>query len=98
MMSPKESPGLNKLVEEMGEVLQLCGKIGAYPGGDHPDGAGQLYDRIASELGDLMAAIDFFAGHNLTRPQLDRMRARAEIKSARFNAWHQDPECLLEEG
>ncbi len=52
--------GIGKLVEEMGELLQLLGKVIAYPTGDHPDGKGALKDRLPLELADVEAALYYF--------------------------------------
>lgn len=52
-------PGISKLVEEAGEVTQVCGKlIGS--GGDinHWDGT-NLKERLEDEIGDLIAACMF---------------------------------------
>lgn len=56
--------GICKLVEEQGEVLQLLGKLMAYPSGEHPDGKGNLKDRLHEELGDLEAARQYFIVEN----------------------------------
>ncbi len=59
-MGSKHVPGLSKLIEECGEVLQVAGKIIATNGSrEHWDGAGDLYGRLEAELGDLSAAIEF---------------------------------------
>ncbi len=55
--------GIHKLIEECGEVLQVCGKLGAFPDGEHPSGdliARQLID----ELTDLHAAMFYFMEEN----------------------------------
>lgn len=49
--------GLSKLVEEAGEVLQVAGKLQAYPSGVHPDGGKDLHLRLEDELADLYAAM-----------------------------------------
>lgn len=56
--------GLSKLVEECGEVIQVCGKIIA-TGGDteHWEGA-DLAERLEAELGDLLAACEFVVDKN----------------------------------
>lgn len=75
--------GLSKLTEETGELLQLLGKLNVFPSGVHPDGKGQLYDRIAEELADVEAAILFFKSENhiFINPQ------RVANKLAKFQAW-----------
>lgn len=80
-------PGLSKLIEEMGEVGQVVGKIlgtGGVP--NHWDGT-NLVDRLHEELADLEAAIQFVKEIN----GLDLMRCaerRAE-KVALFYEWHE---------
>lgn len=51
--------GLNKLMEECGELIQVAAKLAAYPSGVHPDGKGDLKDRMVEEMGDVMAACVF---------------------------------------
>jgi NTP pyrophosphatase (non-canonical NTP hydrolase) len=79
-------PGLSKLIEECGEVLQVGGKLIGNEGGlDHWDGT-NLRTRMESELGDLRAAIDFFAEENgLCPATIERQRA---AKLAMFRGWH----------
>lgn len=57
-------PGISKLVEESGEVLQVCGKL-VWTHGDvtHFDGS-NLKSRLETELGDLLAAIAFVIAKN----------------------------------
>lgn len=61
--------GIAKLVEECGEVIQVCGKLMAYPDGNHPDGnhpdgKGNLETRLMEEMGDLHAALEFVEYNN----------------------------------
>jgi hypothetical protein len=56
-------PGLSKLVEECGEVLQVAGKVLAFPDGDHPDGE-SVSARLSKETADLAAAIEFLLEAN----------------------------------
>jgi NTP pyrophosphatase (non-canonical NTP hydrolase) len=88
--SPKW-PGLSKLIEECGEVLQVAGKIIATNGDTaHWDGT-DLAERLTEELADLQAAIGFMIGHN---PLLDadRVMERAKAKADLFCQWHnEDP-------
>lgn len=78
-------PGLSKLAEEAGEVLQVIGKLIA-TGGDvhHWDGT-NLRTRIGEEMGDLLAAINFVAREN----GLDaEVYERYVEKKALFQKWH----------
>lgn len=82
--------GLAKLIEECGEVIQVAAKLLAFPSGDHPDGAGNLHERLEDELGDLRAAIQFvIETHRLDGRQ--RVYARQVTKLDMFRRWHADP-------
>lgn len=80
-------PGLAKLVEELGELSQVAGKIMAYPDGEHPDGNGPLEPRLEDELADVIAAASFVLRAN--EPRLNRARTvqRIAAKVERFDAW-----------
>lgn len=79
-------PGLSKLIEECGEVMQVAGKLIATGGGDqHWDGS-SLYRRIHDELADLIAAATFYIAVNGI--DIDTFNARVSQKLALFNAWH----------
>ena len=80
-------PGLSKLIEECGEVVQVCGKfIGSGGKEDHWDGT-NLRLRLEKELADLLAAIDFVIEQN----GLDRNGVITPIyenKRSMFDRWH----------
>lgn len=80
--------GLAKLIEECGELVQVAGKrLAYYTTDEHPDGAGSLQDRMADEMGDVLAAIDFVADQfDIPAAQIN---ARATRKLALFEQWHQ---------
>lgn len=77
--------GIYKLQEEMGEVGQILGKLGAFPSGDHPDGAGDLKRRLEDELSDLTAAINYVVEENIL--DTNRMHERALNKLKQFRNW-----------
>lgn len=83
--------GIAKVVEEMGELQTILGKLMAYPEGPHPDEryAEPILDRLHDELGDVMAAIQFFY---LSNPEIDidRVIERISFKSRRLAQWHLD--------
>jgi NTP pyrophosphatase (non-canonical NTP hydrolase) len=83
----KEWPGISKLTEEAGEVLQVCGKLLATAGKiEHWDGT-NLKERLEDELGDLQAAINFVVGWcGLDRNRIER---RVIAKLTRFERWHE---------
>ena len=82
--------GLSKLVEEMGELGQVIGKLVGTGGEAHHWDGSDLRERLHEEIGDVMAAIRFFAEVN--RLDSARILARAESKFARFVQWQGAPE------
>jgi NTP pyrophosphatase (non-canonical NTP hydrolase) len=81
-------PGLSKLTEECGEVLQVVGKLAAFPGAmRHPDGS-DLPERLLEELGDVLAAVQYVVWANgLDGHAVDQ---RASAKLHRFRHWHHE--------
>ena len=86
VMGSRIWPGLAKLLEECGEVTQVCGKA-IQMGGEleHYDGS-NIEERFIEELGDLQAAIDFFVMKN--NLSLNAIKARAAGKMMNFLEWH----------
>lgn len=86
MMTAK---GLAKLIEECGELQQVCGKKLAYFNtDDHPDGS-LLSLRMQDEIADVIAAAQFVARKfNLDREEIE---ARIARKARTFEAWDADP-------
>jgi hypothetical protein len=79
-------PGTTKVIEEAGELLQVLGKLLVTDGtAQHWDG--DLEPRIVEEVGDLMAALSYFASENL---QHHEVTARIEKKRVLFRKWHND--------
>lgn len=85
----RQWPGLGKLAEECGEVLQVVGKLVGTGGAvEHWDGGPPLDDRLEEELGDLLAAIRFVVEKNgLAAAEVE---ARAARKLDLFRSWHGD--------
>lgn len=81
-------PGLAKLAEECGELLQVIGKLIAYPDSPHPDGS-DLLIRLGEEMGDVLGAIAFVRERNELPEGVD---SRSRAKLMRFSAWH-EAEC-----
>lgn len=85
-----KSKGLVKLMEECGELTQVCAKRAAYPRGKHPDEYREkpLNERIEEEMGDVLGAIQFVT----KKLGLDRTRIimRGAKKFARFKGWDKD--------
>lgn len=75
--------GIFKLIEEQGELLTVLGKLGPFPDGVHPDGAGNLRPRLVDELSDVKAAIEYFEDAN----SLMRDHNRVHQKNERYRKW-----------
>lgn len=81
-------PGLAKLAEECGEVIQVIGKmIAANGAADHWDGT-DLHARFIDELADAQAAIAFVVDAN--RLDRDQLINRTADKLAMFRWWHHE--------
>ena len=80
-------PGTSKVLEEMGELTQVLGKLIA-TGGDRQHWDGDLMPRLIEELGDLVAALTFFGLHNLSDENQDTVLERSEVKFELFEKWH----------
>ena len=79
-------PGLAKVIEECGEVIQAAGKIIAANGdGRHWDGS-DLRQRLEDEIADARAAIEFLAAMNGL--DWERIIRRETIKAGLFRQWH----------
>jgi NTP pyrophosphatase (non-canonical NTP hydrolase) len=80
-------PGLSKLIEECGEVLQVVGKLmGSAGSTDH--WSGDLNQMLIEELGDLRAAITFFMEANAIDSASVSVRHREKL--AKFWEWHRN--------
>jgi len=78
--------GLTKLMEECGELVQICAKkIAYYDSDDHPDGKGSMITRMTEEMGDVLAAIDFVA--RKWQISEDALAARRLKKRELFIEW-----------
>lgn len=79
-------PGTAKLIEELGELQQVLGKMIALGKLDrHWDGS-DLRVRLEEELADAMGAISFFVDVNGLNE--DAILERAAQKERRFQEWH----------
>lgn len=79
-------PGVSKLLEEMGEVGQVLGKLVGAGGEIHHWDGTNLKERLEDELGDALAAIIFVVRH--CGLNVERITHRREIKLATFEDWH----------
>lgn len=75
--------GIYKLIEEMGELSQVIGKLGPFPDGKHPDNNGSLVVRLNEELTDVEAAIAYFRSMS----GLVQDNNRFLDKTRKFNRW-----------
>lgn len=84
-------PGIAKLVEECGEVLQVCGKLMMTDGErvEHWDGS-NLRVRLIEELADVSAATQFVWNMVLDDKERERFSRRFKEKLSLFNKWHRD--------
>lgn len=82
----KDWPGISKLVEEAGEVLQICGKLMGTRGALKHWNVENLKEALEDEIADLTATCAFVIG----ACHLDRKRIldRYVVKLNRFNRWH----------
>lgn len=80
-------PGLAKLIEECGEVIQVAGKLIATDGETAHWSGDDLAVRLEEELGDLEAAIAFFIDHNRSHLNGERISVRTLRKRALFEDW-----------
>jgi len=87
----QEWPGVAKVIEEMGELGQVLGRIMAVHGApaflDVPPT--DLRAQFVRELADLRAAIDFCSGE-LTRDERGLFAERRTTKLQLFQKWHRE--------
>jgi hypothetical protein len=84
-MNCRKWPGLAKLAEESGEVLQIIGKIMMIKG-ETIHWSGNLRTMFLMELADLQAAIFFMTEHFSTEDYYD-FNNRVHDKLVRFRQW-----------
>mgnify|MGYP001016246410 CR=1 FL=1 len=83
-------PGLSKLIEECGEVVQIGGKILGNEGReDHWDGT-NLRTRLEDEMADVLAAITFMLDYGPYEIDSERVVQRSQEKLQRFVEWDRD--------
>jgi len=85
-------PGVSKVLEEMGELAQVLGKLIAVAGStSHWDG--DLRGRVIEEAADVLAAVRFFAELNLDSQELRAFNVRVFAKIQKFHDWHRRPQA-----
>lgn len=84
----KEWPGLAKLNEECGELVQVIGKLMMTHGDPkHWDGS-NLRERLIAEAGDVWAALMFIERNLLVGDEPLQVLQRAHTKLVLFEKWH----------
>lgn len=83
-------PDTSRLLEEMGKLQQVLGKL-LGTGGEvnHWDGS-NLRERLVEELADLKAAIWLFENFNLTSEEKQAIVRRFHKKLDLFEKWHKE--------
>ena len=84
-------PGLAKVAEECGELLQVIGKLMATDGDklEHWDGT-NLRQRLIEEAADVAAAVRFVYENVLSKNERQIFKDRHDKKIKRFMQWHQE--------
>lgn len=82
-------PGLAKLAEECGEVVQVIGKL-MMVHGRREHWSGDLRAMLIDEMADVLAAIGFVADNCLSEDETEAMTNRCVTKLEKFQAWHAD--------
>lgn len=83
-------PGVSKLIEEVGELGQVLGKLIAVAG-ETKHWSGNLREKLVEEIGDVYAALDFVVYYNFGQEETRQIRLRREKKLATFTEWHRNP-------
>lgn len=83
--------GIAKLIEECAELQVVLAKLQAYPDGKHPDEryAAPLMDRLHDELGDVLAAVQFFCDYSTKEIDLAKVVHRSRSKYAKLVGYHE---------
>lgn len=81
--------GLFKVMEECGELITVCAKLCATGGDTRYWGDVDLRERLIEEIGDVMAAVEFFITYNM-REHIDAIHERKRMKRELFEQWRND--------
>lgn len=82
-------PGIAKLAEECGEVVQVIGKL-MMTHGDRAHWSGDLRTMLIEEMADVQASISFVTRYALTEEEGNALYLRAAQKLVKFEGWHAD--------
>lgn len=81
--------GLSKLIEELGELQQVCGKlIGSEGSVGH--WSGNLKEKFIEEIADVYASIDFFMDKNISPEEQRLIFDRSYDKYQMFSKWDKE--------
>jgi hypothetical protein len=83
-------PGLAKLNEECGEVIQEIGKL-MMVHGSAVHWSGDLRQRLLEEISDMQAAGDFVLDHCFSAEERLRSAGRRADKTAKYQHWQNAP-------
>lgn len=81
--------GLSKLIEELGELQQVCGKLIGSEGSLH-HWSGNLREKFIEEIGDVFAALDFFIENNFDEEEYSEIVDQSWRKYEQFVKWSED--------
>jgi hypothetical protein len=81
--------GLSKLIEELGELQQVCGKIIGSEGST-AHWSGDLNEKFIEEIGDVYASLDFFLSYNFLGKDIEAVKKQSIMKYTRFVEWDKD--------
>jgi hypothetical protein len=84
-------PGTSKVIEEMGELQQVLGKLIALAGDTKYWDGVDLRKRLIEEIGDLTAALLFFRQKNFTTEEARQVSDRIDKKLTLFREWDKNP-------
>lgn len=83
-------PGLAKLNQECGAVIQEIGKL-MMTGGDPVHWSGDLRERLLAEIADMLAAGEFVLTECFSAEERLRARNRMADKTSKFQHWDRNP-------
>ncbi len=89
--SDSEWPGIAKLNEECGELVQVMGKLMMIHG-TTAHWSGDLRKMLVDEMADVEAALTFVKENCLTKKEVAAIRRRVASKLKRFEKWHRGNE------
>lgn len=79
--------GIVKVVEESAELIAELAKLTACPDGIFWDGS-NIHERVLDEIGDALAAINFFVGQLPNPADQLAINKRCMEKTVKFMMWH----------